>query len=550
MSAEFCAGCFRDGLETGADLWCTTCSERVCQSCAVVHRKLSSSHNIVERNIHKSQYSPKQTSLHESAANEYRSTEHCSFHSNQTLNLCCNDHDKIVCSTCVQEEHSNCTSIISIEQAITDFQKGTQIADLKKETLDLMHNMEKIMGELNNALSESLSEKQKIKDKISEIRKQINSHLDYIEVKIVSEVGESCTDYIQNTNETVCNMRKMYEDLTTWRNRIGSVRPHQVDSNIFRTLKFVKLETERQKAVVEDVQMKAITWKMEFRPSEEVINFQNLFHSMGILDVTDTVNTHFRSGSDRCISLMKSFSSSHLGGDVRVFRCCFIPNSRLLFCAFNENCLYSCKNDGSDVITMSLDHQPLGVAMCDNRHAVVTFGSGIQIVNTQTMTVVKVITDNGNFWAVCTLDGKMWVRSQGWTLSNIDKDNGRILRQIKTIFDPRDTFMNKYGDIFCSSNYGDKVYLVTTTGQQREFYSSHDLKLPKGVAVDNNGNVYVAGYITYNIHKISPNGDGEVILSFEDGIKQPRGLSYNRETNELLVILDDGKTVHIYKTHY
>jgi hypothetical protein len=39
---------------------------------------------------------------------------------------------------------------------------------------------------------------------------------------------------------------------------------------------------------------------------------------------------------------------------------------------------------------------------------------------------------------------------------------------------------------------------MTSNGEQREFYSSPDLKLPKGVVVDKNGCVYVDGYISYN----------------------------------------------------
>lgn len=60
---------------------------------------------------------------------------------------------------------------------------------------------------------------------------------------------------------------------------------------------------------------------------------------------------------------------------------------------------------------------------------------------------------------------------------------------------------NKDGDVYCTD-----FDSVTSDGQEHEIYDSPDLKNPIGVAIDDRGDVYVAGGGSNNIHKISSDG--------------------------------------------
>ena len=71
-------------------------------------------------------------------------------------------------------------------------------------------------------------------------------------------------------------------------------------------------------------------------------------------------------------------------------------------------------------------------------------------------------------------------------------------------FDPDNTCSNKDGDvIYCRDFSSDKVFVVTSDGKEREIYSSHALGGARGVAVDDRGNVHIAGFKLSNIHRIS-----------------------------------------------
>lgn len=59
-----------------------------------------------------------------------------------------------------------------------------------------------------------------------------------------------------------------------------------------------------------------------------------------------------------------------------------------------------------------------------------------------------------------------------------------------------------------------------------------------GLTVDNNINVYVTGYHSYNVLAISPDGQTHQLLSKEDGLSYPQGIHYDRLTKRLLVIPD------------
>jgi DNA-binding beta-propeller fold protein YncE len=59
---------------------------------------------------------------------------------------------------------------------------------------------------------------------------------------------------------------------------------------------------------------------------------------------------------------------------------------------------------------------------------------------------------------------------------------------------------------------------------------------PWGVTVDNDGNVYVTSYSCNSVVVIKPDGrQGRQILSRDDGLKEPRGIYFDKSKNCLLV---------------
>jgi DNA-binding beta-propeller fold protein YncE len=103
-------------------------------------------------------------------------------------------------------------------------------------------------------------------------------------------------------------------------------------------------------------------------------------------------------------------------------------------------------------------------------------------------------------------------------------------------------------DVFNVATSGDKLYYTTWNKNtvtccdlhgttQWEFKYSSVLQDPRGISVDNDGNVYVVGCSSNNVVVISPDGQRHrQVLSSKDGLVNPRVLDYDKATNRLLVV--------------
>jgi sugar lactone lactonase YvrE len=71
---------------------------------------------------------------------------------------------------------------------------------------------------------------------------------------------------------------------------------------------------------------------------------------------------------------------------------------------------------------------------------------------------------------------------------------------------------------------------------QWEFKDNRVLQYPRGITVDNDGNVYIIGYRSNSVVVISPDGQRHrQLLSSRDGFSYPRVLDYDQSINRLLV---------------
>ncbi|XP_063420775.1 uncharacterized protein LOC134705993 [Mytilus trossulus] len=157
-------------------------------------------------------------------------------------------------------------------------------------------------------------------------------------------------------------------------------------------------------------------------------------------------------------------------------------------------------------IHKDIDKNPECITLYDNSHAVSSLcDDGIQIIDLTTLKLNRIVKVDGICRGITSVKDKIIVKNHS-NISTIVDINGKVLNTIQTTFDPDDICANEDGDVYCTDYNSHKVFVVTSNGKEREIYSGPDLRDCRGMAVDDRGDVYVAGGKSNNIHRISYDG--------------------------------------------
>ncbi|XP_063424195.1 uncharacterized protein LOC134707949 [Mytilus trossulus] len=547
-NSEIFDGCKCGNEDIKAEYWCSDCSERVCKTCARVHERMFPPHKVIPMK-----------EIQQVSSSLLKVSRNCENHPDRKLALFCCQHDQVICDSCVPVSHQNCKPIITIKNAARGVKDGTAISDVERRMDNLSKVIDTMLGKTEIALDDLKKSRNNIKKRVSDIKQKVIAHLHKIEADIHKEIDNKykyCNDTVSRNKNSVTSSS---DSLSSWKRDLKSLKQHSSEIHLFQAVKFLDVKTHQKELEIRKIQAATVPI-LTYHPSEYESNMKKLIPDLGTIRV-DTVSVpmpvldidqqgQFLVREKRKLSLTHYFNTSALSAaEVRITRCCFIPGERLLLCHKSKRKLYVCKLDGSKSKVINLDYDAKRLNLYDNNHALVSLGNrGIQLIDVKKIKPRGIIEVGGNCIGITSVKEKIWVNNQDNTLVNIDI-NGKVLNTIpiQTTFDPYNICSNKDGDvIYCTDFSGDEVYVVTSDGKEREIYSGPDLRGARGVAVDDRGDVYIAGFISSNIHRLS-NGGHDIVLTVDDGINQPTDLSYNCETNELLVINYDGKVVSIYK---
>jgi hypothetical protein len=219
-------------------------------------------------------------------------------------------------------------------------------------------------------------------------------------------------------------------------------------------------------------------------------------------------------------------------------------DNKLLLCNNLSSRVYIYKDYKTYEDNISFTSKPccITVVPCTDK-AVVTLPheNSIQFINTTNNTKDNKIDIGEECWGVTAVKDKIYIGGEDKVIIlNID---GSLVRKIPTDGTNYNLLYNERNDQLLLRQYR-RLCCINLDGHVIYRY---DISGDRGLAVDQQGHVYISGGDSHDIHRLSPDGTfRDIVLSKHDGVDGPLNITFNNDFTKLFIINNRGKTVLVY----
>ncbi|CAG2256983.1 unnamed protein product [Mytilus edulis] len=514
-----CGPCQEGKVNTKADIWCYNCNEGLCSTCSGQHKKFKGTRD--HKTIDIKRYKPSIRAIN---------TE-CDIHGQQ-LKLYCPSHLMPCCDECISINHSKCTGIKSLEGVVdnTKIEKSTKKIDMDiNSTLQILNE---IMSNKSINIQRGEEQVDSIKETIGNYRKKINKHLDDLEKKLCQE-----TDTILNQEKSKAsdlkteidgkqkNLKKMQEHLHT-------VIPHTSKLQSFLGLHQIEQQVHQCQRYVDDLEKddRAKEFDIKMKQNDEIESIQSKLgslESLGEVMVVKTETALNRETSVRRKAQVQSRVQSNINNmtmnietkiKINIEKCisdmiCLMDGRVIVVENWGKVNLLT--SDGKLQKQLPIPGGAYSVTQINQDTIAITYPyeKAIKIFNMENETVTKVITLDKECYGLSFSNNSLAVGLSDDEIRIIDLE-GNTLKSIQV------------------ESKSDLDYLVYCN--DRVIYSDCD-----GGAVycvDGSADCY-----SNRIIVISKDGkNSKVLISKEDGLKEPRCICFKHNESSGFICDDNG----------
>jgi hypothetical protein len=228
--------------------------------------------------------------------------------------------------------------------------------------------------------------------------------------------------------------------------------------------------------------------------------------------------------------------------------CSLLPDGRVVFYCYNTDIVRFMDKDGVELFEIGKGKTGYyaydTVDIKDNNSVAVSsngFNRRIPIINFESQEVMTTISMDTTIFGMTVKGGTIYycAGEKGLNMLNLSD---------KSVSDITNSNMS---EVYYIATSGDKLYytnsltnIVTCCDshgtKQWAYHYGHVLQGPRGISLDNDGNLYVVGHRSNNLMVISPDGQRyRQLLSSTDGLVNPFVLDYDKSTNMLLVVNEE-----------
>ena len=230
----------------------------------------------------------------------------------------------------------------------------------------------------------------------------------------------------------------------------------------------------------------------------------------------------------------------------RITGCSLLREGRMVLSCYNTDIGSFINKDGVGLFQIGKDQTGSdtydAVYIKDNNSVAVSSGKGrnkcITIIDIESQQVIATITMDTDIYGMAVRGRTMYYCTGSNGLKMLNLSDKSVIYIINSDMSDVDYVATSGDKLYYTNYYTHTVTCCDIHGTaQWEFRDERVLQYPYGITVDNDGNVYVAGYNSNNVVVISPDGERHrQLFSDKDGLEDPTVLDYDVSTNRLLVV--------------
>ncbi|XP_063427115.1 E3 ubiquitin-protein ligase TRIM71-like [Mytilus trossulus] len=544
-----CDPCSRLNKSSEGIRVCTDCEDVLCTDCVAIHSavKILATHHLVDLSV--------------SAENEFHIKRDCSDHEGMYFEFYCSDHDCLICRTCMANTHRTCGKIQPIDVAAKGCKSSAMVEDITKEITSLLKATKELVVDRQENKTRVGEIKAKILKQTAKIRQDINGHLDQLEKKLIFEVETLDKTIREKACYDLGEADKRQNDIKDMWQKVVFFTKHGSESQLFIHLNTIKPDVSKQAQSFQYLMSCLESNDMDF----EATDFISVIKSFGSVKIKSSSCTvayqppkHLQAQTREIFS--KVPSTFELEKKVE------IPAGRITgMVVTNDNKLILCKDgiDGNNVSmwtetgqhikSCTADGRPFGIAIVPGTNeGVVTLSNAksIQFINLTTVTTGRLIAidvscPNG----VAVIRDSVYVGSNDGKVSIINLTSGKCQKTLKigrTFITAVIAFVKDRDErLYCCEYGGANLVSCIKLDGTRVF--SCPVYGPMTLALDSKGSLYVTGYDSNDLHRISPDGKvDDIILKNSDGLNQPLAVAFNNTYTRLYISNAGAKNVMIF----
>ncbi|XP_060587036.1 uncharacterized protein LOC132742315 [Ruditapes philippinarum] len=280
-----CSMCKNKGTNTEGEKFCVDCHDYFCRNCVQVH-------NVVPVLVGHKVLDKSQVKSGTSIGLPRAPTERCDRHSHKHIDMYCQNHDKVGCSTCMAVDHRFCKDTFYIPEFIQNNTYQVEYRQIQIKLKAIAETLAKQCDRFKEDKQRLLKMKAELLANIRKFRQEIDDHLNKLEKSSLDEIDDKVKSLEDKIEDSLKQLQTNKSRVTSANVKLASANINQ--SEVFVYVKIAENAANVANKYIEDAKFKSSVEGIDFQPDRTILTQLEKKKTLGILSKKLTAATLFQ----------------------------------------------------------------------------------------------------------------------------------------------------------------------------------------------------------------------------------------------------------------